>query len=174
MIDPLTYAVTSLLWTGVGLALALHPSAAVLLVIPSYPRLVMVPLSQEVTAVPDKPVQPRRRPWRPSRGNVVAVVLVVLAVATGWQGYRGAQLVECLRTYANRSAEALIARTDASTKQQAALDEVMRAVARGFTVGPSGTNDVRKSIDNFLEERAQQLTAQKQHPYPEPPRDVCK
>lgn len=174
MIDQFTYAVTSLLWTAVGLAFTLHPSAAVLLVAPSYPRLVMVPLSQEVTAMPDKPVQPRRRrPWRPTRGNLVALVLIVLAFATGWQGYRSAQLVECLRGYANQSAEALIARTDASTQQQAALDEVMRAVSKAFTEGPSGSNNVRAELEKYLEKRGQTLAAQEKHPYPDPPRDVC-
>jgi hypothetical protein len=180
MIDPFTYAVTSLLWTAVGLALVLHPTLAVLPVVLSHPRLVMVPLSPEVTAVPDKPVQPRRRrPWRPTRGNVVAAVLVALAAASVAQNWKSTQsdrrIVSCLRTYANESADALDARTKANAEQQLALDGVVRVVSESFATGPQdGAKEVRLALDKYLEKRRQTLEAQEQNPYPSPPREVCK
>lgn len=119
---------------------------------------------------------PKRRAWVTSNG-VIAAVLIVLGTATAVQSYAQseatARLTDCQTAYANGFADALDARSTATAEAQDALDELLGKVAT-LTPTPQGRAEFRDALDDYLDKRAEAKKAQKEHPYPPAPRDVCK
>lgn len=117
----------------------------------------------------------RRR--RPTSMAVLGVVVVVLGVFTAVQGYvqgaATARLAECQQAYSNGFADALDARSKATVEAQDALDEFLTTVAH-ITPAPEAQAKFQAAFSEYLDKRAAAKKAQKEHPFPPAPRDVCK
>lgn len=120
---------------------------------------------------------PVKRKLRVTTNGVIAFVLVLLGTATAVQSYvqseATAKLTECQTAYANGFADALDARSTASSEAQDALDELLSTVA-AITPTPGGRQQFADALAEYLEKRAEAKKTQAEHPYPPAPRDVCK
>lgn len=109
--------------------------------------------------------------------HVVAAVVVLLGIFTAVQSYvqgeATARLTECQTAYANGFADALDARSAATSDAQDALDDLLSTVA-ALTPTPEGREAFVDALDEYLSKRADAKKAQAEHPYPPAPRDVCK
>lgn len=122
-------------------------------------------------------------------GSVVPAVLVALAIVTAVQSVVTARtndaqdeetrrVQKCQLVYANGFADALEARSTATTEAQNALDELMSTVGQLTTGNPGEAAETRakfrQALDAYLSKRAEAKKQQQQNPYPPPPRDLCK
>lgn len=125
-----------------------------------------------------------KRRLRFTSNGVVAVLLVVLGVATAVQSYVQAETNErqataterlqaCQTAYSNGFADAIDARSTATQEAQDALDELLSTVA-SLTPTPDSRERFRDALEDYLDKRADAKRAQKEHPYPPAPRDVCR
>lgn len=119
----------------------------------------------------------KKRKWRVTTNGVIAFLLVLLGTATAVQAYvhstATARLTECQTAYANGFADALEARSKATAEAQDAQDELWSAVA-SLTPTPEGRAAFWAALNEYLDKRAAAKKAQAEHPFPDPPRDVCK
>lgn len=124
---------------------------------------------------PSKPS--KRRKMRITSNSVIALVLIVLGTATAVQSYMQSQatarLTECQTAYANGFADALEARSKATAEAQDAQDELWTAVA-SLTPTEEGRAAFWAALNEYLDKRAAAKKTQAEHPFPDPPRDVCK
>jgi hypothetical protein len=137
----------------------------------------------EEDAVPDRQV-PKRRKWRPTANLTIGVVLLLLGgftvtqgyiqnLATERQGHVTEQLARCTKAYSDGFADAIEARSKATTEAQDALDEFFESLAQA-TPSPEGREEMRKAFTEYRSKRAAAKRAQAENPYPDPPRDVCR
>lgn len=114
--------------------------------------------------------------FRFTSNGVIAALLIVLGTATAVQSYvqseATARLTECQTAYANGFADALDARSAASVQAQAAQDDLWTKVA-ALTPTPQSRDVFRAALAEYLTKRAAAKKAQAEHPFPDPPRDVC-
>ncbi|MFK0249293.1 hypothetical protein ACIQUM_31730 [Amycolatopsis azurea] len=107
--------------------------------------------------------------------GVVVVLLGVLTVAQGIATNNATRrITECQQAYSNGFADALDARASATTDAQNALDELMKTMSGYLADSPIPPDKVRAAIGDYLAKRAKAETERQQHPYPPPPRDLCK
>jgi hypothetical protein len=118
-----------------------------------------------------------KRRFRFTSNGVIAALLVMLGIATAVQSYVQSEATErlavCQQAYSNGFADALDARSDATQAAQNALDDLLSSVA-SITPTPQGRDQFRAALTEYLDKRAAAKRAQKEHPYPPAPRDVCK
>ncbi len=105
-------------------------------------------------------------------GVVVAVLGVFTAVQSYVQGEATDRLVVCTKAYQDGFADALDERQKATSEAQDALDDLLTKVA-AITPSPEGRQRFRDALAEYLEKRAAAKQAQRDHPYPPAPRDVC-
>lgn len=171
----LTYAVESVPWIVAGLIVGffLGRSTAALSAIAD---AVQGDSEGNTMAEPEPKVARVKRP-RFTGIHVIGVALIVLgvfsAVQSYMQGEATARLTECQTVYANGFADALEARSKATSEAQDAQDELWTTVA-SLTPAPESREVFRAALDEYLKKRAAAKKAQAEHPFPEPPRDVCK
>ena len=119
-------------------------------------------------------------------GAVVPAVLVVLAIVTALstginantnnaQDEEDRRIQQCQLAYANGFADALDARSDATTAAQLALDDLMTEIG-ALAAAPSVDNSARfqAALSEYLAKRAEARKQQQENPYPPAPRDLCK
>ncbi|AXB41311.1 MULTISPECIES: hypothetical protein [Amycolatopsis] len=128
--------------------------------------------------VPDDQTSPRPR-WRVPTGQfVLGVVVVLLGIITVAQGIvtnsTTRRITECQAAYSNGFADALDARASATADAQTALDELMKAISGYLASPPVPPDKVRAAIGDYLDSRERADAERQQHPYPPPPRDLCK
>lgn len=124
----------------------------------------------------DEKTQKSRR-TRFTTTHVLGIVLVLLgtfsAVQAMVQSNATNRLTECQLAYADGFADALDARSKAATEAQEAQDELWSTVA-SLSPTPESREVFRDALNEYLKKRAAAKKAQADHPFPEPPRDVCK
>jgi hypothetical protein len=137
---------------------------------------VVTAITPEDTVPEPQPPTPRRRV--PTGQFVLGVVVVLLGIITVAQGIvtnsTTRRITECQSAYSNGFADALDARSSASTDAQNALDELMKTMSGYLADAPIPPDKVRAAIGDYLHKRAKAETERQQHPYPPPPRDLCK
>lgn len=130
---------------------------------------------ESMSGIDDGVVKDRRS--RFTATHVLGVVVVLLGVFTAVQSYvqgeATATLTECQLAYADGFADALDARSAATSEAQDALDELLTTVAQ-LTPTPESRQVFRDALNEYLDKRAEAKKTQAENPYPEPPRDVCK
>ncbi len=131
------------------------------------------------------PEDPRPRRWirRLTFNHILGTVVFVLGVGTVTQGYiyneATQRIADCTRNYSNGFADAIDARSDASSAAQLALDGWMTTLDELMTKTAPGTDPAaarerfRLATADYLAKRAEAKKQQAEHPYPLPPRDVC-
>jgi hypothetical protein len=128
----------------------------------------------EGDAVPEAK-QPARRRW--SMNHAIGAVVLALGIFTAVQAIIQSdatdRLAECQIAYSNGFADALDARSQATSEAQDALDELLTTVA-AITPTPEGRDAFRSALSEYLSKRAAAKQAQAENPYPPAPRDVCK
>ncbi|TDQ01234.1 hypothetical protein [Labedaea rhizosphaerae] len=121
----------------------------------------------------------QRKPRIPriSSQTVVAIVVVVLGILTVIQGLVQSaatdRLTQCQADYSNDFADALDARSQASTDAQEALDDLMSTVGGALRGNAVDRAAVQHAIADYLAKREAVKRQQQAHPYPPPPRAVC-
>lgn len=120
------------------------------------------------------------RPRVPRGQFLLGVVVVVLGMLTVAQGfaYNHAlrRIVACQSAYSTGFADALEARTNASNQAQQAMDTLIRSIGDNLS-SPNRTDrdsQVQKAISDYLAKRAEADAQRQAHPFPPPPRDICK
>lgn len=138
------------------------------------------------TTPQEEPVHPSDRPTRRQRmrrwftRSVVPAVLIVLALGTVTQGFITARVTkdvqDCQLLYANRFADAIDARANATREAQDSLDELMATVGEltTSTAQAAAREKFRAALTDYLLKRATAKKQQQDHPYPPAPRDLCK
>lgn len=133
-------------------------------------------VQDEGDAVSNKATTGKRR-MRFTSNGVIAVVLIGLGIATAVQTYvqgeATARLTACQTAYANGFADALDARSKASSDAQDALDELLSTVA-AIAPTPNGRDQYRAALEEYNAKRTEAKRTQAENPYPPAPRDVCK
>lgn len=133
----------------------------------------------DTTVGEDPPSPPPRHRRRPRPEWVIGVVVLLLAITTVAQGIvesvAARRIVACQTAYVNAFADALDARTQASTDAQDALDQLVTTIGGTFTSPPSPGRGqaVQKAITDYLASRDRVKRQQRAHPYPPAPRDLC-
>ncbi|WP_134664024.1 hypothetical protein [Amycolatopsis sp. CFH S0078] len=125
--------------------------------------------------VPDDKPRTRRAP---SAQFVLGVVVALLGIITVAQGIvtnnATRRITECQAVYSNGFADALDARSDSSAEAQAALDDLMKSLGGYLANPPVPPEKVRSAIGDYLAKRSEAEAERAKHPYPPPPRDLCK
>lgn len=137
----------------------------------------------EEPEVTTAPVTRRRR--RGLDGGVILYVIAALALlVAGFTAYQGqadkrandgrqqAQ-IRCLNDYANSVADALQARTVANEQREKALDRVLTAAFRA-SQQKAKPADIVSALKLYQENKLHLAAEREAHPYPEPPRAVCR
>jgi uncharacterized membrane protein YcjF (UPF0283 family) len=170
-VTSLLYIVQSLPWIVAGLLVGFFVGRATVAV-----EVVTEAAQGEGDVMRDSST-PKKRWMRITTNGVIAFLLIVLGVATAVQSYvqseATARLTECQTAYANGFADALDARSQATSEAQNALDELLSTVA-AITPTPEGRNQFREALADYLKKRAEAKKTQQEHPFPPAPRDVCK
>lgn len=111
----------------------------------------------------------------------LGVVVVLLGVLTVGQGFAYGNAVRrvtaCQAAYADGFADALEARTDSQNQAQQSLDALVRSIGDNLSdPSNSGTRDaqVNRAISDYLAKRAEADAQREAHPFPPPPRAICK
>lgn len=116
------------------------------------------------------------RKWRPNGTYVFGVILVLLGVGTAIQGVVQSRatdgLTQCIATYSNGLADAIEARSRASSEAQRASDDFWRALY-ALPQNDEGRAQARKVFEEYVRKREASNRAQAENPYPAPPRAVC-
>lgn len=166
----LTYIVESTPWIVVGLLVGFFMGSSTAAV-----EAIADAVQDEGEIMSDAPVRERRP--RFTTTVVLGVVIAVLGVFTAVQSYVQSaatdRLTECQVAYANGFADALDARSSATSEAQNALDEFLSTAAAAVPTS-EGRDQVRKALAEYLAKRADAKKAQAEHPFPPAPRDVCK
>lgn len=125
---------------------------------------------------PEREPRGAARRVRFSSFNVLLVVVIVLGVFTAVQSYVQGEatqrLAACQTAYSNGFADALDARSQATSQAQDALDELLSKAASAVP-STEGREQVRRALSDYLAKRAEAKRTQKEHPFPPAPRDVC-
>lgn len=123
----------------------------------------------------DQPAPQRRTRW-PSQ-TVIAIIVVLLGVLTVVQGIVQSQATErltrCQASYSNAFADALDARSSASSEAQDALDQLATTVGNALQGSQDARTRARAAISDYLAKRQALKRQQAAHPYPAPPRAAC-
>lgn len=167
----LLYIVQSLPWITAGLLTGFFIGRATVAV-----EVVTDAVRSEGDEMRDSSPPEKKRP-KVSSNAVIAAVLVALGLATAVQSYvqsqATARVTECQTAYANGFADALDARSKATAEAQNALDDLLTTVSE-VAPTPEGRAQFRRALADYLEKRAEAKKTQREHPYPDPPRDLCK
>lgn len=127
--------------------------------------------------VPEPSPLAARRP-RPAGHVVLGLVVALLSVLTITQGIitnnATRRIADCQALYGNAFADALDARATATAEAQTALDDLMRTISASLAAPATPPEAVRDAIGDYLNSRARAETQRQQHPYPPPPRDLCR
>ncbi len=119
----------------------------------------------------------KSRPWHllDLVVKVVAIIALVLSLIGLW---RWNELAGCLASYADRSARATGARSDAAERDRLAQDALWQAIADASDpakVPPAQAGDyVRKAFATFLAARAEANKKRAENPPPAPPSEACR
>jgi len=166
-----TYITQSVPWIALGLIAGFFMGRSTVAV-----TAIADAVQDEGDVVPGTISKPARK-WRFTATHAIGVVVIVLGVFTAVQSYVQAdatnQLAVCQQAYTNGFADAIDARSAASQEAQDALDDLLSTVA-SITPTPQGRDQFRDALTEYLAKRAAAKQAQKEHPYPPAPRDVCK
>lgn len=177
------YLLHALGWSAAGAVVGVLLDRGVL----ALQQIARATTQEEPVAAPEQPARHTVR--RRFGGSVVPAVLVVLAIITTVQSVVTAQtnnaqdeetrrVVACQLAYANGFADALEARSTATTEAQNALDDLMNTVGQLTTTSPREAAETRErfraALATYLGKRAEAKKQQQQNPYPPPPRDLCK
>lgn len=169
MTDFWTYATESAGWAVLGFAIGYFVGRAARDV-----HRVVTAITPNTTDTP--PPTGRRHPL--SGHTIVGLIVVLLGVVTVVQGIvtnnATRQIAECQAAYSNGFADALDARSSATTATQDALDELVTTVSGYLADSPIPSDKVRVAIGRYLDQRAKAEAERERHPYPPPPRDLCK
>lgn len=175
----LEYTLSSLIWAGAGLVIGF-----------AFGRLTRTvdrmaanveTITDAVTEGSPAVTTPPRRRHRPTGEQVIGAIVVLLGLFTAIQGYyqdsATRRVAECTRAYSDGFADALDARSTASTEAQEALDGLMSTVGEVMTnaVGsPDARLRVQDAVAEYLTKRAESKVKQRENPFPPAPRDVCR
>lgn len=173
-----TYITQSVPWIALGLIAGFFMGRSTVAV-----DAIADAVQDEGDVVSGTSTKPARR-WRFTATHAIGVVVIVLGVFTAVQSYVQGQanqlqsdaterLQACQTAYSNGFADAIDARSEASADAQNALDDLLSSVA-SITPTPDGRDQFRDALTEYLAKRADAKRAQKEHPYPPAPRDVCK
>ncbi|HEX5119825.1 MAG TPA: hypothetical protein VFW65_31960 [Pseudonocardiaceae bacterium] len=128
----------------------------------------------------DAPEPPPTRHRKGFTGQqMLGVVVVILALATVAQGLIQSAatraVVTCQQEYSNGFADALDARTAASTAAQNSLDSLIGVVGHVIEEPPSpqAATEFAHAVTAYLNTRAMLKRQRQLHPYPPAPRDLC-
>jgi hypothetical protein len=133
---------------------------------------------EESVHTSDRPTR-RQRMHRWFSRSVVPAVLIVLALGTVTQGFITAHVTkgvqDCQLLYANRFADAIDARADATREAQDSLDELMATVGELTTsaASPAAREKFTTALSQYLVKRETSKQKQRENPYPPAPRDLC-
>lgn len=158
----LSYIAERLPWAGVGMILG----------------FILGTTARRVLAdTPEGPVTEKPRAWwQPTGMRVLGGFVLILSIASAVQGYvlasRTDELTQCLVRYANTTADAIEARSKASSEAQQAEDQMLLTVLQQQPTD-EGRAAARKAVQGYLDKRAEATKAQREHPYPDAPRDLC-
>lgn len=143
-------------------------------------------IAESVTTEDTMSQSTARRPWwkRITGTHLVLALLLVLALGSVVQGYVyntvTQRIAECTRGYSNGFADAIEARSAATAAWQEALDQWMTTLNALMTQTPPAGDPAAArqrftdATAQYLHRRAEAQAEQRAHPYPPPPRDVCK
>lgn len=116
--------------------------------------------------------------------HVLGAVVFLLAFGTVVQGYiqneQTKRVGECTRAYSNGFADAIDARSQASSEEREALVQWMRTLDELITKAPLGGDPAEgrrkfgQATSEYLKKQADLKQKQQENPFPAPPRDVCK
>lgn len=178
------YLVHALGWSASGAVVGVLLDRGVL----ALQQIARATTQEEPVAAPDQPAHGRKLQRQFGR-SVVPAVLVVLAIVTAVtsvvtartnnaQDMETRRVVACQAAYANGFADALEARSTATTEAQNALDDLMATVGQLTTSNAGEAVETRErfraALAAYLGKRAEAKKQQQQNPYPPPPRDLCK
>ena len=130
-------------------------------------------------AMTGEDTMPQRTPRFPriSSQTVIALVVVLLGVLTVVQGLIQSaatdRLTQCQAAYSNGFADALNARSQATTDAQDALDDLMATISQAIQGSAPDRAAVQHAIADYLAKREAVKREQQAHPYPLPPRATC-
>lgn len=123
--------------------------------------------------------------WLGSRrtSTVLAVAVTVLAVLLVLQGIQANaardqanadrdRFADCLADYSDELGKAIEARARAGAEATDAQDELWTVISENFTEG--GGENIRDAIIHYREVRAEARKAQRENPYPPPPKISCR
>lgn len=111
--------------------------------------------------------------------HVLGIVVFVLAVGTVVQGYvhneQTQRIAECTKAYSSGFADAIDARSSATSAAQQALDDLMTQVGQlsAGVASPESREQFRIALADYLSKREEAKKQQAENPFPAPPRDVC-
>lgn len=147
-------------------------------------RLANIHVRREEPVQPPPHTAPRSRRW-PRR--VLDAFVVLLFIGSAVQAYvtydqlqesadRIQAVVDCQRAYQTGFADALDARSAASTEAQNANDELWATVGQLTSAAASPETRVKfqAALSNYFDKRAEAKKQQQDNPYPPSPRDLCK
>lgn len=125
-------------------------------------------------AVDQDPARRSRR-WR----RALDIFVVLLFIASAVQAYftygQIKDVQDCQRIYQTGFADALDARSAASTEAQNANDELWATIGQ-LTAGTGNAETRTKfqaALANYFDKRAEAKKKQQENPYPPSPRDLC-
>jgi hypothetical protein len=164
----LTYVVQSLPWTLAGFIGGCLVTIKVI-------QTRLVGTLQEKPVTPPKP-PPNRRITTIHVLLAMGLVVVALTIASAVQSWLVQQandrLTQCLVSFADKTADAIDARSKASTEAQKAQIQMWRTIF-GQPQNDEGRAEARRVFEGYLNKATASIEAQKTNPYPPPPRDVC-
>lgn len=114
---------------------------------------------------------------------IIGIIVFILGITTVVQGYlqneATRRVADCTRGYSNGFADAIDARSAASTAEREALVQWMRVLDELLTkASPSGDPAAARqrfadATSEYLKKQDDLRVKQKENPFPDPPRDVC-
>ena len=128
--------------------------------------------------------QKQPRPRRVTAVRFLGALVLILTIGSGAQIYvdnqraeRQAQatdaIARCTKAYSDGFADAIEQRSNATAEAQNALDDFLNLVSSA-TPTQEGRDLVRRALDDYNGKRAKARKTQAEHPFPAPPRDLCR
>lgn len=117
---------------------------------------------------------------RPVHQRWLGLVLLLLGLLTVGQGILYGQalrrIVACQSEVSSAFSDALEARSAASSDAQQSMDTLIKSIGANLSNPNSSDRDAQlhQAINDYLTKRAAADAQQAQHPFPPPPRDICK
>lgn len=114
--------------------------------------------------------------WRPNGQFIFGVFLLLIGIGSAVQGYIQSRdndrLTTCIATWSNDISDAIEVRSKASAEAQRASDVMWQSIA-SLPQTDEGRVKARQVFEDYIKKREAANQAQKENPYPPPPKAVC-